>query len=309
MPPTVFPDASNGPLNLGPGQASGPLSFPETAGGGPPPAVFLRVVMLGAGCEPPGLPRPRFTLQAGTGTPVELPDPEFGRVFVRDDPGAASAPVARAKLFIEGENVYAIQILIDRAGSAWKLRMTNTHDTERRFTWVVADNEPESKQPWLNLPQTLSFNAKAGATARNSVDVPNLGTGNLTISLGGLAAGSRFRLDQLPEDVAPNDCGKLIVSFDAPGAAGTTEEEYTAVSNDKQATESAHHNNRIRLTAKTTTPDTGGGNGPGNGPPEGGRCRKCPCPRFFGTSSHPVLGRKCQTFNCGHDIAEHLPPQ
>jgi hypothetical protein len=306
MPPRVFPDAANGPLSLGPGQISAPIGFPETAGG-TPSAVYLRIIMLGEGCEPPDAPRPTFRLRAGTGNLIELPDDRA--VFVRGRPEESSAPVARAQLFIESEHVYAIRILIDRPGSMWQLRITNNDDAERKFTWVVADNEPEAAQPWLNLPQTLRFDAEVGKRVPQSVDVRNLGTGNLTISLGGLDTGSRFQLDLLPADIAPNHCGTLIITFNAPATDGITEELYTAKSNDKQATESAHHNDRIQLIARTTDTDPGtGGTEPGRDF-VGGRCLGCTCPRFFGTSSHPVLGRICQTFNCGHDIDDHLPPQ
>ncbi len=306
MPFIVFPDASNGPMSLGPGQISAPLTFPETAGG-TPPAVILRIVMLGDGCEPPDAPHPSFQLQAGTGHPVE--PPQDRAVFIRDRPEDASTPVARAQLFIESEHVYAIRILIDRPGSTWQLRITNNDDAERKFTWVVADSEPESAQPWLNLPQTLRFDGEVGKAVTQRMDVRNLGTGPLTISLGGLTSNSKFQLDLLPADVAPNRCGKLIIAFNAPAAAGTTAELYTAKSNDNQATESALHNNQIRLLATTTKPDNSNG-GTGNGGPfEGGRCRKCRCPGFFGTSSHPVLGRICGHDFCQHDIDDHDPPQ
>ena len=256
---TVFPNVSAGPLGLGPGQISAPLGFPETAGG-TPPAVFLRIVMLGDGCAPPGAPRPGFTVRAGEGDPVEPPDDR--EVFVRDRPEPESDPVARAQLFIESAHVYAIRLRIRRPGSAWQLRITNRDDAERRFTWVVADNEPESAQPWLNLPQTLEFNGEVSQDVTRSLDVRNLGTGRLTISAGGLTAGSKFQLDHVPADVAPNHCGKLIITFDAPAAASTTEQRYTASSNDQHATDSAHHNNRVRLVAATTRPEDHGGGTP-----------------------------------------------
>jgi len=272
MPFSVFPDAANGPLSLGPGQISAPLDIAETAAG-TPPAVYLRIIMLGAGCEPADAPAPTFGLRAGTGSLVELP--EDRAVFIRDRLEEASAPVARAQLFIEGEHVYAIRILIDRPGSRWQLRITNNDDAERKFTWVVADNEPESAQPWLNLPQTLRFNGAVGHRVTQSVDVPNLGTGNLTISLGGLATGSSFQLDLLPADIVPNHCGELIITFNAPATAGTTEELYIAKNNDHHGTDSAQHNDRIRLIATTTAitpppaapPPVVGGVDPDNGHP------------------------------------------
>jgi hypothetical protein len=293
---TVFPDASIGPLSLGPGQISAPLAFPEMAGV-TPPAVFLRIVMLGDGCEPPDAPRPSFQVRAGQGVPVDLPDDRA--VFVRDRPEAASDPVAHAQLFIESEHVYAIRLLIRRPGSMWQLRITNLDDAERKFTWVVADNEPESAQPWLNLPQTLSFDGQVSQDVTRSLDVRNLGTGRLTMSLGGLTTGSKFQLDQVPGDVAPNHCGKLIITFDAPTSAGTTEELYTARSNDQHATDSAHHNNRIRLVARTTTDDPGP-------PPRLGPCITChgrgpgqpKCTSFLGVASSPAS-------LCGRDFCRH----
>jgi hypothetical protein len=305
---TVFPDASIGPLSLGPGQISAPLAFPETAGG-TPPAVFLRIVMLGDGCEPPDAPRPTFQLRAGQGVPVDLPDDDRA-VFVRDRPEAASDPVARAQLFIESEHVYAIRILIRRPGSTWQLRITNHDDAERKFTWVVADNEPESAQPWLSLPQTLRFDGNVSQDVTRPLDVRNLGTGPLTMSLGGLTTGSKFQLDQVPTDIAPNHCGKLIITFDAPTSASTIEELYTARSNDRQATDSAHHNNLIRLVAITAVPEE-----PIDPIPDDsgfGACRECRCREFTpppgSLANHPTFGRRCRTVGCGHDITHHRHP-
>jgi hypothetical protein len=304
---TVFPNVSNGPLSLGPGQISAPLSFPEMAGG-TPPAVFLRIVMLGDECQPPDAPRPTFQLQAGEGVPVDLPDDRA--VFVRDRPEPASEPVSSAQLFIESEHVYAIMILIRHPGSTWQLRITNHDDAERKFTWVVADNEPESAQPWLNLPQTLSFDGAPSQKVTRSLDVRNLGTGFLTMSLGGLSNPSTFQLDQIPTDIASNHCGKLIITFNAPTSASTIEVLYTAISNDRDATASAHHNNRIRLGATTGTSMDPIGPQPDDA--DFGACRECGCSQFKrprgSLADHPIFGRRCRREGCGHDIDDHFPP-
>jgi hypothetical protein len=221
---TVFPDVAIGPLSLGPGQISEPLVFPETAGG-TPPEVILRIIMLGDGCEPPHAEPPTFTVRAGQGVPVE--PPEGRMVFVRARPEDASDPVAKTQLFIESEHVYAIRLRILRPGSTWQLRITNRDDAARKFAWVVADNEAESAQPCLNLPPTLHFDGEVSQDITRSLDVRNLGTGFLTMSLGGLEAGSKFQLDQVPTDVAPNHCGKLIITFHAPTSASTIEPHST----------------------------------------------------------------------------------
>lgn len=306
---TVFPDATSGPLSLGPGQISDPLAFPETAGG-MPPEVFLRIVMLGDGCEPPDAPRPTFQLRAGQGVPMDLPDDR--EVFIRDRPEPVTEPVASARLFIESEHVYAIRIRIRRPGSTWHLRITNHDGAERKFTWVVADNEPESAQPWLNLPQTLRFEGTVSKDVMQSLNVRNLGTGPLTISLGGLPTSSKFQLDQVPTDIAPNHCGRLIITFHAPSSAASIEEMYTAESNDRHATNSAHHNNRIRLVARAAVPtpidDTD------HIPTDRGfgACNECFCREFVPPTGshvgHPVFGRRCRRSGCGHDMSDHRPP-
>jgi hypothetical protein len=310
---TVFPDATSGPLSLGPGEISDPFTFPETAGD-IPPAVVLRIVMLGDGCEPPDAPHPTFQLRAGEGVPVDLPDDQR-TVFVRDRPEAVTDPVASARLFIEGEHVYAIKILIRRPGSTWQLRITNHDEAERKFTWVVADNEPESAQPWLNLPQTLQFNGTLSQDITQSLDVRNLGTGPLTISLGGLPASSQFQIEQVPTDIAPNHCGRLIITFHAPSSAGSIEELYTAESNDQHAADSAHHNNLIRLLARTAppaVPDKPVDRFPSDDA-SFGACRENDGCRSFkppagSLASHPIFGRRCRRVGCGHDISRHRPP-
>jgi hypothetical protein len=313
----VFPEAPSGPLSIGPGDTLA-RSFPEKAGVTPPEllAVYLRIVMLRADCGPPGMadcgppggPDPTFRLRAGTGNPVDLRDDGYS-VFVRDrPPEEAGARVAKAQLFFQVDNVYLIKIFIDGRGSTWQLHITNNADGERKFTWVVADNLSESEQPWLNLPQNLSFNAEIGKKDSHFVGVRNLGTGNLEISGGGLTGSSSFSLDDFPPAIVPNHCERLVIRFHAPATSGPTTGLYTATSNDKQAAEFTEHNNHISLVAKTTNPE-GPAPDPEPDPLEGGRCRICSCPRFFGTGAHPVLGRICRSHNCGHDVDDHFPPQ
>lgn len=294
---TVFPDAAVGPMSLGPGQTSAPLAFPES------PAVFLRIVMLGDRCTPPDAPPPTFQVQADEGVPVDLPDDRA--VFVYNRPEEASHPAATAHLFNEGEHVYAIRIDVHQAGSRWQLRITNNDDAERKFTWVVADNDPEAKQPWLNLPQAMSFDCEVSQEVSQSLAVCNHGTGFLTMSLGGLAIGSKFHVDQLPTDIAPNNHKILIITFVATNTAGTIDDVYTAETNDPRATDSAHNNKRIRLTASVSDPFI----------PDGGNfgaCSECTCRGFTPPpahlANHPVFGRRCRTVGCGHDMDEHRPP-
>lgn len=296
---SVFPDASLGPLSLGPQQISAPLNFPELAGGAPP-TVYLRIVMLGTDCQPPpALQGPTFQLQAGTGNPVE-PTLDGDALFIYDNPQGTPPPVAQAQLFLQSENLYAINITIYSPGSNWQLRIRNNDDAAREFTWVVADNETDSAQPWLNLPQVLNFDGDVGKVVSRSLDVPNLGTGKLTISLGGLD-NPRFRIDLPPADIVPNRCGQLVISFSAPDLPGDTAGHYTASSNDMQATASAHHNKLIHLRAKTTQPD--------QPPPETMPCRICHpgrCPDFeghYGGDTHA----KCTRSVCQHIWESHMP--
>ena len=261
--------------------------------------MFLRFVKLAAGCSPPGGLDPTLRLQADSGPPVDLrKTPET--VSIRGESDPSSAPVATATYLVESRDVYLVRVVLHHEGSRWQLQIANNDGSEREFTWVVADTDQDARQPWLNLPQSLEFQAAPGQTVNRTIEVANRGTGPLTLSQGGLRPGSAFQLIDVPRDIPPNACGSLVIQFTAPATVGTTEELYRAASNDPRATESSGHNDRIALRAVTSQPQGGSGR-----EEDGfGECRRCTCPQFVSSTA----GSRCERPSCGHDITVHRHP-
>jgi hypothetical protein len=284
-------------LTVAAGALSPILPFEELAGSGTGDLrMYLQVTKLGQDCSPPPDEAPGIGLSAGGGPMTQIMTfPDFSPIH-----NAQDDHVADASLSDQGDGVYRVQIFITDRSATWQLVITNFDDTQRRFTWVVADNKADAAQPWLNLPPTLSFTAEPGEAVTKAVDVPNLGSAKLTIAQGGLPGTSRFQVT-VPPDIAPNRCGKLTIRFSAPTAPGTTEEDYTAQTNDQLAAPSTQHNNRIHLTATTKQES-----GPDPEPLDGMPCHVCSCPNFAGSPTGP-FNQKCGNRNCRHSRHSHLP--
>jgi len=243
----VFPGAPAGPLVVAAAGTSDLQEFQELAGMVEGDlTMFVRLVKLGSGCAPPGGPDPLIRLSVGGGPAVLVamfPDASS----VHDAQGNF---VADAMCDARGDGVYRVRVFIARPGSAWQMRLLNQDAEPRGFTWVVADNDGEAQQPWIELPSTVTFAALAGQQVTSSVRVANLGTGRLTIAD---AVGFRpppgpgFELVGVPGPVSPNGCGELQVRFTAPSTPGTSTAVYTASSDDP----TAGHNRRVTLTART----------------------------------------------------------
>jgi len=249
MTSRVFPSAPAGPLVVAAGGQSVFVPFEELAGGGADDlTMFLRLVKLGSGCAAPGGPDPLIRLKAGGGPAVEVtmfPD----ATSVHDGQGVH---VADAMCDVRGDGVYRVRVFIARPRSAWQLQIANQDTEPRGFTWVVADNDQEAQQPWIDLPASVGFEALAGQQVIKGVRVANLGTGPLTIGDAvGLRPGPGFELVAVPGPVSPNGCGELQVRFTASSTPGTSTAVYTARSDDP----TAGHNRRVTLTATTHQPD------------------------------------------------------
>jgi hypothetical protein len=302
----VFPVEPNAVFRLRPREVGGFLDFDELAGE-TPRSMFLRIAKARADCSPtlPGGSDPTLWLRAGTGTPVELE--QEGPVSIRDQPDVNSVPVATAELATEPLNVYAVRVDLHSEGSRWQLQIRNNDASERQFTLVIADDDLESKKPWMDLPRSVVFFFRAGQTvtqpATKNVNVANLGTGKLTLSLAGPAAGSRFKFPVPLTDVQANSCRPLLIQFNGPPPPPSTfvEELFIARSNDPRATEFGAHNDRIWLRAETEAPIDPGETEPPPPPPLKGACNECPCREF----QPPVFGSRCERPTCQHDEAKH----
>ncbi|WP_119730195.1 hypothetical protein [Thermomonospora amylolytica] len=251
----VHPRSQIAPLSVAAGKTSPLEPIDELVGTDAATGLdtmFIRVVKTGTGCAPTGPPDPGITLQADTGDPVEVPRlPDSASIF--NAPGGTGAEVANATLQAEPDDIYLIRIFIFTRGSQWKIQIVNHDQTAAHaFTWTVADNDPETRQPWIDAPTSLAFDVEAGQTVTQRAQIANHGTGTLTVQdKEGTQPGPGFTLTAIPEEIEPNACGNLEVTFTGPDASGVSSAVYTVTSNDTTAQPTAGHNRQITLTATT----------------------------------------------------------
>ncbi|MGW4339250.1 hypothetical protein ACWEK5_41640 [Rhodococcus koreensis] len=299
----VFPASHIAPVSVSSGGVSVAANFAETVGG-PLPTMFLRVVKLGKDCSAPGGADPTLMLRAGTGAAVTVKKAP-SLVSVRDGQQANDAPMATAHYKAEPGNVYLviIRLSLPDPNRVWQLSVRNNDAELMSFTWVVADSDADSRQPWVTMPTALRCEALEGESATVTARVANRGTGLLSLPAGGLPEGTPFQVVGLPTDIEPNGCAELTFSFTAPNTPGETNALYTADTNDSTATTTPEHNGRITLVgnALARPPD------PPDPPNPFGRCFICACPQF----KPPLVGPRdrCGNQNCRHVLSQHLPPQ
>ncbi|MBF9130112.1 hypothetical protein I0C86_14260 [Plantactinospora sp. S1510] len=290
----VFPTTPHPPLPLGAHCKSGAFDLPELAGGNPP-TMYIRVKRLREG---PTSGPPTFLLQAGAGPTVEVTrHPNVSHI--RADTSPDSPDVATARFAQEPNDVYLLKVFVEVPGQSWRLRVVNNDAEDREFIWVVADQEPESRQPWLDTPHSVRLSATCGTTVRTIVTVRNRGTGPLALTVGGTGTESHFTATPLVPTVVPGDDGEVMIQFVAPNTPGEIQDEYVVVSSDAGATDAAGHNNHVALCATIVRPDSDH-----DKPPDDEELSTLPC---------DVPGCGCQNFesasarcrNCGHDITSH----
>jgi hypothetical protein len=218
--------------------------------------MFIRFTVLGAeDCEPPPSIDPTVILvSGGTDHPVTSVD------AVQPTPvaagGAAFATVRRPGP--GGRGVYLLELFkATQQPIDWQIRFRNNDPAaERRFTWVVADQEPQTRQPWIDAPTTLAFEVPTGQVRSSSFHVANCGTGRLDLNdRDGDDLGAGFVLATvMPHAVAPNSCAEMKITFAAPDTTGTKTSVYIVTSNDIKAQPTAGHNQRVDLKATTRRP-------------------------------------------------------
>ena len=110
--------------------------------------MFVRVAML-SGSSPP-----KLSLAVGTGTAVE-PSTDPQGVF--SGPGDVGY-VGDVSLKTLGANVFEVMVgfVAINAELPWRLGILNTDAVSRPFTWVVADSQADTMQPWVK-PGTAQY--------------------------------------------------------------------------------------------------------------------------------------------------------
>jgi glucose/arabinose dehydrogenase len=221
-----------------------------------PMTMFIRVIKLGTGCAASGPPHPTIRLQADTGDAVDIPiDSTIVAIFnLPGGPGGEGLQVANVGLVsVEVGDMYLIRISVFHPGSSWKIQIANNDPASAHdFTWVVADNETQTRQPWIDAPTTLGFEVFAGQIKQQDFRIVNRGTGPLEIKdHNGADLGARFVLTTVPNVIHPNSCADAQITFTSPDTPGTNETRYTVDSSDTTAQLAPGHNRSINLSATT----------------------------------------------------------
>jgi sugar lactone lactonase YvrE len=246
----VYPDPPERPLSVAPGATSPPIPIQELVGSdGGDPTIFISIAVHTTPCTPPPPPDPTILLLSNNTqhhvssidgidpTPVAADGAAFASIF---PPGPA------------GRGIYRLHIFkFTPTPINWQIRFHNPDPTTpRNFTWVVADTPTQTRQPWIDLPPSASFQFTPGQPLTQPIRVANLGTGPLTISdPAGSAPGPGFTLAAVPPTISPNACADLQLSFTPTTTAASSSAVYTATSNDTTAQPAPGHNHQTTLTA------------------------------------------------------------
>jgi hypothetical protein len=255
MPFQVYPIPQTAPLSVPASGASLLIPISELVGLDPVTnlnTMFIRVVKIGGNCAPTGPPHPTFRLKANTGDAMPVPTfPTTQPLY--NLPGGAGVEVADATMEIEANDIYRIRLFILQPGSSWQIQIVNTDPTSAHgFTWVVADNDADTRKPWIHLPATQAYDVLTTQAVPLSIRVENRGTGPLTISDAvGFSPGGNFVLTTVPPAISPNACDNLRMTFTGPAVPGTSSAVYLATSDDPTAQLGSEHNRRVSLSATT----------------------------------------------------------
>ena len=152
--------------------------------------IFVRCAVSGWDDAPPAGVDPDVLLVAdGTETAVTSVN------------GVNPTPVAGGRAFATvfpsnpgSGRVFLVRVFKNDPGPiGWQIRFRNplpAGQSAMALTWVVADNAAENRQPWIDVPSSLSaaaltqhlLDARPGQTVTKALRIGNHGTGPLTIT-------------------------------------------------------------------------------------------------------------------------------
>ncbi|MCI9870558.1 hypothetical protein [Arthrobacter humicola] len=203
----LFPDPPVAPRTV-PAGGRGDAGFVQSAGTPVPEftgiyerMMFLRVAMIG------GSVAPTVFMQAGRGPAVAVAA-ATQPVFRATRPDGAGTGFVGDVFLVPGVgNVLRLVVGFDRATEeTWTLGIRNNDPSaERHFTWVVADSEAETVQPWVDPGSFIPAFADPSFT-------PDAGTAGTAVSL----SGRNFNVG-----IPRVSFGTAAASLLAPPAAGS----------------------------------------------------------------------------------------
>ena len=246
----VYPDPQTAPLTVAanstfPALANPVMPIDLSVGTGA--NKTMRLVML------PGAPMDPFVIfKADTGDEVTV-QPDGFPFAVFNLPGGAGAEVLDVVMVLDdpAAKIYKLELTVNNPATYGIRIVNNDGAASHDFTWVVADNDADSQQPWIKVASSLSFNVLTNQTVPLAVEVDNLGTGPLQISdANGLAVGAGFTLTGVPGPILPNQAipASVQITFVGPASSGSGAGSYSITSNDPST---ANHNHVIALSART----------------------------------------------------------
>jgi hypothetical protein len=250
----VYPVAPATPLIVAAGGSSSLIGVTERSGLDPVTAqnlMFIRAAKSSDSGVASGAPHPTIRLKAGSGPAVDV---ETHPVSIFGQAGGADPLVATATLSVEPNEVYLVEVEVEESGMSWQIQFVNNDLTRAHgFTWVVADDEEQARQPWIDVPDELGFSAVPGRVDTQPLPIANLGTGPLEITdsdESDLGAGFVL-LTVTPRVVGPSGRGEARIAFTGADTPGTTTIDCKVESNDTSAGNHLGHSQRVRLRGTT----------------------------------------------------------
>jgi len=243
----VYPTPQTATLDLNPGALGLATPFSERRSAEDPPKMYLRVALVNNGAPP------TFKLKAGAGADVTLP--ALGAVAIFDQPAGGNY-VGDAWATAQPNGVYQIQLLFNTTPpppvNGWTLTIVNNDAIAHKATFVVADSDAESQQPWIDAALTMDFQALINETGPQTLRLFNYGTGALNSiapQFSGPDAASFTAAPPMGASAPPSGAVDIPVTLQAVGAPKKLTATLTVGSNDATAKTTAGHNNSLALTA------------------------------------------------------------
>ena len=269
---TVYPDAATAallgsPANQPVDTTKMTLLVPTASFGGNPfgTTLFIRISVslptLGVMVLPTVTLRAR-NVGAGTqGAPVIITSTLSPGQGLAD--GTNGTPAAAA--WFEGapaNNVYLLKVFIEIDGTGIDIQINSVG---HNFVWVVADNDTDSQQPWIQLTPFPAFGALINQPATintQALQINNRGTGSLTVTTISPALAAPYSLNPagtlnsgLPATVLPNQATptNVLIGFTTAAVGVTAPTSYT-VDGDNGAVSPppSGHNKGFSLSATAT---------------------------------------------------------
>jgi hypothetical protein len=246
----VLPTPPDAPLTVPTGERGAAMPFTE-ASLGSPSVITIRVVRLAAdlGFPTDNPPVDPILLLSAGGQAAAIPA-QPSKLSIVDQNGATAGT---AEYFAEPFDIYRIVLTVQRSGSrTWTLQIQNTDKQPRSFTAVVAGDDSDTQQPWINAAPTLEFKSDGSSPAILSgvIEVANNGTGPLTM----LPIGLDDPYSVVPpDDIGPNSSGTIQIQYD-PSKSGPQQQTLTINSNDPVVTVTPLHNWVVAVSYLKTTP-------------------------------------------------------